>query len=53
MGQTNIDGNYVKADQLMARKIVAGDSSLVTVVVQVQDINDNPPQFVTKIFTGW
>lgn len=32
--------------------MVASDSTLIRVLVQVQDINDNPPKFVKKIFTG-
>lgn len=32
--------------------MVASDSTLVRVLVQVQDINDNPPKFVKRIFTG-
>ena len=33
-------------------QLVADDATLVRVIVQVQDINDNPPRFVQKIFTG-
>lgn len=32
--------------------IVGADATLVRVLVIVQDINDNPPKFVHKIFTG-
>lgn len=32
--------------------MVASDATLVRVLVIVQDINDNPPKFVNKIFTG-
>lgn len=32
--------------------LVIEDSSLVRVVVHVLDINDNPPQFISKVFTG-
>lgn len=33
-------------------QLVADDATLVRVIVYVKDINDNPPQFVQKIFTG-
>lgn len=33
-------------------QLVADDATLVRVVVFVQDINDSPPRFVQKIFTG-
>lgn len=33
-------------------QLVADDATLVRVIVFVQDINDNPPKFVQKIFTG-
>lgn len=32
--------------------MVASDATLVRVLVIVQDINDNPPKFFSKIFTG-
>lgn len=33
-------------------QLVADDATLVRVIVYVKDINDNPPRFVQKIFTG-
>lgn len=33
-------------------QLVADDATLVRVIVYIQDINDNPPKFVQKIFTG-
>lgn len=33
-------------------QLVADDATFVQVIVYVQDINDNPPRFVQKIFTG-
>lgn len=33
-------------------QLVADDATLVRVIVYVQDINDNPPKFTQKIFTG-
>lgn len=33
-------------------QLVADDPTLVHVIVYVQDINDSPPKFVQKIFTG-
>jgi hypothetical protein len=33
-------------------QLVADDATLVRVIVLVQDINDSPPKFVQKIFTG-
>ncbi|XP_063703738.1 LOW QUALITY PROTEIN: cadherin-23 [Culicoides brevitarsis] len=32
--------------------LVIEDSTLVRVIVHVKDVNDNPPQFVSKVFTG-
>jgi hypothetical protein len=29
-----------------------GDPSLLNVTVYVNDVNDNPPRFIKKIFTG-
>lgn len=34
------------------RQLVADDATLVRVIVRVQDINDNSPRFLQKIFTG-
>lgn len=33
-------------------QLVADDPTLVKVIVYIQDINDCPPQFVQKVFTG-
>lgn len=33
-------------------QLIADDPTLVRVIVFVRDINDNPPKFVQKIFTG-
>lgn len=33
-------------------QLVADDATLVRVIVYVEDINDSPPRFVQKIFTG-
>lgn len=32
--------------------LVAEDNTLVKIIVKVNDINDNRPEFITKIFTG-
>lgn len=32
--------------------LVIEDSTLVRIVIYVQDVNDNPPEFVSKVFTG-
>lgn len=32
--------------------LVADDATLVRVVILIQDVNDNPPKFTKKIFTG-
>lgn len=38
--------------QRIQTDLVSTDSTLVRVIVYVNDINDNPPQFYSKIFTG-
>lgn len=43
----NIEDSEAESSQL-----VADDSTLVRVIVYVQDINDSPPKFIQKIFTG-
>ena len=43
-------------DEPQFQSLISGalseDSTLVQVIVYVQDINDNPPEFQTKVFTG-
>lgn len=48
----NIKPRFPMAEALVSNNLVAEDSTLVKVIVNVQDINDNKPQFITKIFTG-
>lgn len=38
--------------QSLLRGVLSEDGTLVQVVIHVQDINDNAPEFVTKVFTG-
>lgn len=35
-----------------SNSLIADDATLVRVLILVQDINDNPPRFAKKIFTG-
>lgn len=43
-------------DEIHFQSLVSGllsdDNTLVQVIVQVDDINDNAPEFVNKVFTG-
>lgn len=39
-------------ESLFSGVFIPDDSTLVHVVIYVQDINDNSPEFVSKIFTG-
>lgn len=32
--------------------LVIEDSTLVRIIIYVKDVNDNPPQFISKVFTG-
>ncbi len=38
--------------QSLVSGLLSDDSTLVQVIVQVEDINDNAPEFQSKIFTG-
>lgn len=48
------NGSTEKYEQLMSESssLIAEDPTLVKVMVMIQDINDNPPKFAKKIFTG-
>lgn len=50
------DGTDEHHDAIYFQSLVSGilsdDNTLVQVIVQVDDINDNAPEFVNKIFTG-
>lgn len=39
-------------EELHVDSMVAGDATLIRILILVQDINDNPPRFLKKIFTG-
>jgi hypothetical protein len=41
-----------RQERLFGGQLLAMDNTLVRILVHVQDINDNAPQFVSKIFTG-
>lgn len=38
--------------EVEGNQLVADDATLVRVIVLVQDINDSPPRFIQKVFTG-
>lgn len=54
--ETFLQDADVRNDNVHFQSLVSGvlndDSTLVQIVVQVDDINDNAPEFVNKIFTG-
>jgi cadherin 23 len=47
-----INGSALVQNELEIDSMIAGDSTLLRVLVNIQDINDNPPRFLKKIFTG-
>lgn len=46
------DGYRSDYDEFMSDIDLPEDNTLVRVFVQVRDINDNPPKFTSKVFTG-
>ncbi|XP_036234309.2 cadherin-23 isoform X2 [Bactrocera oleae] len=55
--QTENDGSYEFSSEntssnLTSEELLLFDSTVVRVRVRVLDINDNPPHFPTKVFTG-
>lgn len=51
-----VDDDNGDHDNVYFQSLVSGilndDSTLVQVLVHIEDINDNAPEFVTKVFTG-
>lgn len=47
----DVPSNVPKYQSLLSGAL-SEDGTLVQVVIYVQDINDNAPEFVTKVFTG-
>uniref|UniRef100_W4VR90 Putative cadherin egf lag seven-pass g-type receptor n=1 Tax=Corethrella appendiculata TaxID=1370023 RepID=W4VR90_9DIPT len=50
--QMNIETENPYFEKYTSQILYSEDNTLVRVVIYVQDINDNPPQFIRKIFTG-
>lgn len=50
-----VDDNLLQSEpyfQSLISGALGEDGTLVQVIVYVEDINDNPPEFVSKVFTG-
>lgn len=50
--ESTVEEDEVEEETPESSQLVADDATLVRVIVLVQDINDNPPKFVQKTFTG-
>lgn len=40
------------ASEIDTKKLIQQNGSLVRITINVQDQNDNPPKFITKVFSG-
>lgn len=51
-GTDDVTEEIYDTDTMESDQMIADDSTLVRVIINVQDINDCPPRFLQKIFTG-
>lgn len=42
----------IEYEELEVDSMIAGDATLIRILILIQDINDSPPRFAKKIFTG-
>lgn len=52
MNETEEETDLYDDSEPESSHLVADDATLVRIVVLVQDINDNPPRFLQKVFSG-